>query len=157
MIALAQKLNLLPREADETEAAFTAKAWSEALTNLTQTDAIAAVTDCSIHPRQGWLRPADVIDAHRRLERTRREQLANEIDATSDRHLAHCDQRGCRCTHTNGCYKGWIELRDGQTKPCFNCREDALVRVSDVPPPGKRNGSDLALLRGERSRSEAPS
>ena len=29
----------------------------------------------------------------------------------------HCGRNGCDCTHTKGCYKGWID-----EKPCRNCR-----------------------------------
>jgi hypothetical protein len=57
---------------------------------------------------------------------------------------AHCGTRGCRCTHDDGCVKGWIDNGD-TTAPCPVCRwnrqpmpdesrDDWLYRLREQDP-----------------------
>lgn len=59
---------------------------------------------------------------------------------------AHCRKAGCSCSH-NVCYRGWIDLDNGTTKPCGVCR-DSLARVlAEIPPPGMRSDHDFSRIR----------
>ena len=40
---------------------------------------------------------------------------------------AHCRRKGCRCTHSHGCYRGWLDVpatatTPEHTSPCPICR-----------------------------------
>lgn len=62
---------------------------------------------------------------------------------------AHCGRADCDCTHSGGCFKGWVDSDAGPTQPCGRCRPWTARRVADVPRPGHRSDGDLAHLRGE--------
>lgn len=67
----------------------------------------------------------------------------------------HCGRDGCRCTHTEGCDHGWVEMpvyTDAVTKqaytpvqPCPVCRPEPYQRLradstNDGPRVGRRRG-----------------
>lgn len=69
------------------------------------------------------------------------------------RPIVHCGRVGCRCTHTEGCDHGWVELppyTDPATKqtyapvaPCPVCRPESYGRLqadsrNDGPRVGRR-------------------
>lgn len=59
-----------------------------------------------------------------------------------------CAILDCRCTHTDPCFKGWIDTPDGSTtSPCPVCRGSLVERLDTVPPPGSRTAADFARLR----------
>lgn len=49
----------------------------------------------------------------------------------------HCGRAGCRCTHTEGCDHGWVDMPPRQlhggtyteVAPCPVCRPDAMDRL----------------------------
>jgi hypothetical protein len=52
---------------------------------------------------------------------------------------AHCGRKGCPCTHSHGCYKGWIDdmprrLHNGtsyeQVGPCPQCKPELVERLA---------------------------
>jgi len=55
------------------------------------------------------------------------------------RPITHCGREGCRCTHTEGCDHGWVEMpayTDAVTKqtytpvaPCPVCRSESYQRL----------------------------
>ena len=61
----------------------------------------------------------------------------------------HCGRRDCRCTHTEGCDHGWIELPSytdpvtGQTYtpvgPCPVCRHELYTRQAEAIVKGSVN------------------
>lgn len=44
---------------------------------------------------------------------------------------AHCRRKGCPCTHTEGCDRGWIEQPDGTVRKCPVCNDRTLPAPSD--------------------------
>lgn len=69
---------------------------------------------------------------------------------------SHCGRPGCHCSHSEGCYKGWVDHDPGSRGvydsaiPCRNCRPTAHQRIAEIPPPGARSPADLARIRAER-------
>lgn len=61
---------------------------------------------------------------------------------------AHCGKVGCRCTHSEPCYKGWLD-RDGEnvTAPCPKCRQSLWEVLMEIPPLGMRSDADSAMIR----------
>lgn len=89
------------------------------------------------HLNRAWL------DA-RSIERSRR-------DIATQRELldSHCGRGGCVCTHSSGCYKGWIDGDNThRTSPCHVCRPALADALAGVAPPGSRNESDWSRIRG---------
>lgn len=68
--------------------------------------------------------------------------------ASQERLDAHCGIRACLCSHSGGCYKGWLddEMETHQTSACPVCRPDLAHALSLIPPPGQRNLADQARL-----------
>lgn len=64
---------------------------------------------------------------------------------------AHCGRVQCPCTHSAGCYKGWIdaEVQPAAAVPCRQCRPWLRERLGQIPPAGQRNAGDQAWLRGD--------
>ena len=67
------------------------------------------------------------------------------------RPITHCGRAGCRCTHTEGCDHGWVEMPayvDPVTKqtyqpvqPCPMCRPESYQRLQhDSTNDGTRIG-----------------
>ncbi len=59
---------------------------------------------------------------------------------------SHCGKAGCNCTHTGGCYKGWVDTAY-ETRPCKNCRDSLADILALVPGPGWRSTADFARIR----------
>lgn len=59
---------------------------------------------------------------------------------------AHCRRNGCACTHTDPCYRGWLDMPNG-TGPCQTCRSELWSALRYLPPPGERGEHDYATLR----------
>lgn len=67
-----------------------------------------------------------------------REGLSTGGDNPGDNPGGHCGRRGCRCTHTNGCDHGWVDLPDRKhprtlltyptVAPCPVCRPESWER-----------------------------
>lgn len=77
------------------------------------------------------------------------------IDLTvtqKDNRDSHCGKAGCNCTHTGGCFKGWIDS-DYETRPCKNCRDSLTDVLALIPGPGHRSTADFARIR-ERFRDD---
>lgn len=77
------------------------------------------------------------------------------IDLTvtqKDNRDSHCGKAGCSCTHTGGCFKGWIDS-DYETRPCKNCRDSLTDVLALIPGPGHRSTADFARIR-ERYRDD---
>ena len=83
-----------------------------------------------------------VTDAAKRVEISRKvvdEWRQSHPDATGPARTGRpCDRRDCRCTHTDGCDGGWIEIyadEDGRDRvmPCPNCdfRRSEILRAGD--------------------------
>ena len=68
-----------------------------------------------------------------------------------DNRDSHCGKVGCNCTHTGGCFKGWIDS-DYETRPCKNCRDSLADVLALIPSPGYRSSGDQARIR-ERFRN----
>lgn len=64
-------------------------------------------------------------------ERHKAEARAKRDAHLEDEHRkgAHCGKQTCYCTHSGGCYKGWIDSPDGPTKPCPMCRPAVFDRL----------------------------
>ena len=74
-------------------------------------------------------------------------QLGGHDPAAVRRGLdAHCDWAECRCTHSGGCYRGWIDNDGGNAVPCPNCRPGLSDLLHEMPQPGHRRASDMAVL-----------
>jgi hypothetical protein len=58
----------------------------------------------------------------------------------------HCGRGGCVCTHTDECYKGWID-HDRGTDACPVCRPSLADAIHAMPDPGSRSDHDFATLR----------
>lgn len=69
---------------------------------------------------------------------------------------AHCGKLGCACTHTGGCYRGWIDTPDvSATQPCQTCRFELHKVVKGLPPGRARRPGLLHSLRsGAREREQ---
>lgn len=63
----------------------------------------------------------------------------------------HCGRAGCRCTHTEGCDHGWVDMpprelngqRYTEVAPCPICRPDAMDRMM----AGSTTVPELQLVR----------
>ena len=58
----------------------------------------------------------------------------------------HCDWTECRCTHSGGCYRGWLDNDQGVAVACPNCRPGLSDMIHDMPERGQRKQSDTAVL-----------
>ena len=55
---------------------------------------------------------------------------------------------GCRCTHGESCYKGWIDFEGASyTVPCGVCRADLRDALAKVPPLGEREQHHYESIR----------
>lgn len=83
--------------------------------------------------------------AQRAMERL----SVNRRDGLRD--VGHCGRAGCRCTHTEGCDHGWVDMpayTDPVTKqgyapvaPCPVCRPESYDQLrADSANDGKRIG-----------------
>lgn len=61
----------------------------------------------------------------------------------------HCKRGGCRCSHTDPCYRGWLEGLD-VASPCRVCRFDLFEALSRVPSRANRTLVDMAAVRDRR-------
>lgn len=62
-------------------------------------------------------------------------------------HGRGCGFAGCRCTHEEPCFKGWVDREDGSaTAPCKQCRSELAGVLAVIPPPGMRRPSDWEKL-----------
>jgi len=60
----------------------------------------------------------------------------------------HCGKTGCRCTHGQPCYRGWIDFEgEPYTTPCGVCRADLRDALAKIPPPGQREQFHYEQLR----------
>lgn len=65
-------------------------------------------------------------------EAARHKAEARERHKTEERRKgAHCGRQTCYCTHSGGCYKGWLDTPDGPTKPCPTCRPGVYDRLKE--------------------------
>lgn len=93
-------------------------------------------------PERGMLTPGHLIKAWR--EHLRRQ--ADREFATSNE--AHCGFTNCPCTHSGGCYKGWIDNDEGHTTaPCPRCRPTLHAVLGEVAPLGYRSAHDHQRIR----------
>lgn len=61
---------------------------------------------------------------------------------------AHCQRGGCVCTHTEPCFKGWMDRPDNTaTVPCATCRPSLAKVLREVAPLGLRGEHDHAQIR----------
>lgn len=91
------------------------------------------------------LSPAVIVAAWKQNTRNRREALLSGQGAIE----GHCGRGGCQCTHSESCYKGWID-HDRGAEPCPVCRPELTDVLHSIPEPGKRNEHDLAKLRNRK-------
>ena len=59
----------------------------------------------------------------------------------------HCGVKDCMCSHSHGCFKGWIDQVDGPSRPCPVCKEDLAQIISEIPAPGHRSIGDYARVQ----------
>jgi hypothetical protein len=79
------------------------------------------------------------------------QDLQASANATTER---HCGKSSCVCTHSEPCYKGWMDHPENLwTQPCPVCRADLAQVLSKINPLGSRSQSDQASIR-LRHRSE---
>lgn len=61
---------------------------------------------------------------------------------------ARCVFPECRCTHSGGCYKGWIDNSEGSTTaPCPSCRPSLYKTLHEVNPLGQRTDADSTVIQ----------
>jgi hypothetical protein len=87
--------------------------------------------------------PAKIIKAWKVKQRAQREARAAFEGDTYER---HCQRGGCRCTHAEPCFKGWMDS-DTETSPCPMCRGDLADVLLTVAPLGRRSEHDYAAIR----------
>jgi hypothetical protein len=75
------------------------------------------------------------------LEHKRNQRLTTLTTSES-----HCQRLGCTCTHTDACFKGWLDIED-RTVPCSICRSSLAVVLQQIPPLGHRQEHDEARIR----------
>jgi hypothetical protein len=76
-----------------------------------------------------------------------RQQKREEDILTINQSEAHCPRRDCMCTHTNGCYRGWMDQPDREVAiPCVICRGELHDVLGAIPPPGQRTERDMRLI-----------
>lgn len=96
----------------------TAELWhASTLQNVDADHARAALMRLVAENAPWWPNPADVARVARQV---RAEQAPAEI--TGGSFSRSCPFRGCQCTHTDGCVRGWLEGDDGAAVPCPVCR-----------------------------------
>lgn len=79
-------------------------------------------------------------------------QLGGHDPAAVRRGLdAHCDWTECRCSHSAGCYRGWLDNDQGVAVACPNCRPGLSDMIRNMPDRGQRKPSDTAVL-GDKNR-----
>lgn len=88
------------------------------------------------------LAPSVLVTAWKQYQRS----VADARIARGSGHEAHCGRGGCLCTHSDECFKGWID-HDGGTAPCPICRPSLADAIYAMPEPGDRNQHDYATLR----------
>lgn len=58
-----------------------------------------------------------------------------------------CHVAECACTHSEPCYRGWLDDQgDGMAVPCRSCRPGLADVLATMPPPGSRTQADFARL-----------
>lgn len=121
-------------------------AWQEVLQEGAPDLTLAFARDCirkHYATLDTMITPATIVTAwgrHRRVTNDLR------LGTTVNDPDAHCGIGGCSCTHSNPCYRGWID-RDWETSPCPRCRPRLAMILGKIPPPGSRQAHDWTLLR----------
>jgi hypothetical protein len=83
--------------------------------------------------------------AWREDQRYQREAYAASENDAAD---ASCFRAGCMCSHTDPCYRGWMDPPENdRTVPCPICRGDLAEVLAKVHPLGKRTPADGAMIR----------
>lgn len=140
VLAVAALAGLVQHPPDSGTAAATARVWAAQLDEgMIPEQAIAAVNWLGADPqRHGlWITAGHVNGAARRLRSESRDRERAAIAAEGVD--AHCGRAGCPCTHTGGCYRGWIDNPDtATTASCRQCRPIQAQAVAELPPPGRR-------------------
>lgn len=78
----------------------------------------------------------------------RREQSRPALPRGAEATDRHCGRAGCGCTHTDPCYRGWLDEAATVAVPCRRCREELHDLLAEIPGPGGRTPADMSLLRG---------
>jgi hypothetical protein len=101
-----------------------ADAWASLMVEISYPDAEAALYRLS--RETGRIPdPAVILAEHRRYRIELRSQQAEVADD------AHCGRSGCPCSHSQGCYRGWLDAEAGTT-PCPNCRPGRQQRAMET-------------------------
>lgn len=89
------------------------------------------------------IRMATLVSGWRVEKAKRSEWAVSRSGAALD---THCGKGGCTCSHTDPCYRGWMDSTDS-TAACPNCRPGLAQVLSELPPPRFRNEYDGSRLR----------
>jgi hypothetical protein len=116
-----------------------AEVWHDLLADVDVQDALDSVR--TILKRKPFVAVADIVAEADLIAIRRNRNAVVERDQE-----AHCGRAGCQCSHSAGCYRGWID-GDGPTKPCKQCRYELNKRLESVPPAGRRSEADMSRLR----------
>ena len=78
------------------------------------------------------------------------EHLSYKAIGQFDREMeeARCGFPECHCTHSDGCYKGWIDNDGGMTTaPCPRCRPSLYRTLHEINPLGQRTDLDSTIIQ----------
>lgn len=121
-------------------------AWQEVLQEGAPGLTLAFARDCirkHYATLDTMISPSTIVQA---WTKSRRVAAELRIGSTVNDPDAHCGISGCGCTHSEPCYRGWIDS-DWETSPCPRCRPTLKAILSRVPPPGSRQSHDWTLIR----------
>lgn len=83
----------------------------------------------------------------------RRRQSVPQLPRGAEASDRHCGRQSCTCTHTDPCYRGWMDDVADAAVPCRKCRQELHDLIAGMPEPGARSSADMAVLRGRSLRA----
>ena len=130
--------------------AGTAQAWADDLSGWSFEDGKEAVRRATAE--RSFVGIAEIVLALKAI----RQERVNSTRAATAQDEAHCGRAGCRCTHTDGCYAGWLDSREhpGAVAPCRICRYDLARALDQAPPLGKREHGANAVIADRNKTKE---
>lgn len=121
---------------DEASLHLKAEAWARAFDQTMPYRFAAANVVSHYASSDEPITPATTNDAWHR---------ANSNHGDDDRMDSHCGKTGCICSHSAGCYRGWVDT-DATTEPCQQCRPMLAQTLRTMPEPGKRQPQHMLKL-----------